>query len=430
MPILMCSITFVLRPSRKGREFEGRLFIRLIRNRRSRSITTPYKIYPNEWDSRHHRLIYTGCDPVRRRELSSIEQEISLERQRIEEIIYRLEEEGRCSASSVCDTYRLSKDKKSLSVFTCNLCHSLQLEGRERTSRAYSTVTRGLLSYMEREDIPLSQIDATLLQSFERYLKECGRAANTISYYMRNLRAIYNKGVEQGLISGIRNNPFGRVYTGVRSTRKRALNRRSLLRLYELDVLSDVDREKAPRLYEQRQGLLDAQRLFFFSFHARGISFVDMAYLRKDNIRGGVLSYYRKKTGRQIEVKISPAMQSIINSFSERVRHSPYLFPIINGTKKNARLQYESGLRLQNIRLEKLAHLARVEEKVTTHVARHSWATMAKGENLPLWVISEGLGHSNEKTTYTYLASFERSVLDLAGERISTLVQRHKSCHF
>lgn len=69
--------------------------------------------------------------------------------------------------------------------------------------------------------------------------------------------------------------------------------------------------------------------------------------------------------------------------------------------------------------------------RLITYLARHSWATMAKRENLPLWVISEGLGHSNEKTTYTYLASFERSVLDLAGERISTLLagQRGYNCH-
>lgn len=122
-------------------------------------------------------------------------------------------------------------------------------------------------------------------------------------------------------------------------------------------------------------------------------------------------------------------MQSIINSFSERVRQSPYLFPIIRDSGKKTRLQYESGLRLQNKRLEKLANLAGIKEKVTTHVARHSWATMAKRENLPLWVISEGLGHSNEKTTYTYLASFERSVLDQAGERISSLVQGRRGCY-
>lgn len=425
----MCSITFVLRPSRKGRDFSGQLFIRLIRDRRTRTVTTPYRVYHNEWDAHRHCMVYTGCDPVRRRELSRIEEDLAREQHRLEGIISRLEEEGRCSALCVAETYRHSKDKKSLSVFTSRLCQELQKQGRERTARAYRTVTRGLLTYLGRNDISLLCMESHLLLSFESHMKERGRAANTISYYMRNLRAIYNKAVDEGLITNLKSNPFSQVYTGVRSTRKRALSQSSLLRLYDLDVLSGISMQTEKKEYEQRRELLDAQRLFFFSFHARGISFVDLAYLRKDNIRHGVLSYYRKKTGRQIEVKVTAAMQSIINSFSERVQQSPFLFPIIRSNEKGPRIQYESGLRLQNKRLQKLASLAGVKEKVTTHVARHSWATMAKRENLPLWVISEGLGHSNEKTTYTYLASFERSVLDMAGERISTLVQGRRGCH-
>lgn len=425
----MCSITFVLRPSRKGRDSAGHLFIRLIRDRISRTITTPYRVYHNEWDSRRHCLVYTGCDPVRRRELSQIDLALRQEHNRLEEIISRLEDQGNCSAACVTQAYKGSKDKNSLSTFVYRLSHDLLEQGRVRTSRAYQTVVRGLLAYLNQEDISLCRLEGHLLQAFERYLKERGRAANTISYYMRNLRAIYNKAIEEGIIAGIKSNPFNHVYTGICSTRKRALSRRNLFRLYELDVLSDMSRQDKKE-YERRHGLLDAQRLFFFCFHARGLSFVDLAYLRKDNIRHGIISYYRKKTGRQIQIKVTAAMQNIINSFSERVSQSPYLFPIISGNDKKSRLQYESGLRLQNKRLEKLACLAGIQEKVTTHVARHSWATMAKGENLPLWVISEGLGHSNEKTTYTYLASFDRSVIDLAGERISTLIQERNSCHF
>lgn len=426
----MCSITFVLRPSRTGRDLAGHLFVRLIRDRVSRTITTPYRIYHNEWDSRRHCLDYTGCDPVRRRELTQIDQALRLEHGRLEEIISGLEENGCCSAASVAEAYRNSKDKTSLVAFANCLSHALQEQGRIRTSRAYHTVVRGLLAYLNREDISLCCIKEPLLQSFERYLQEQARAANTISYYMRNLRAIYNKAIDEGIICNVKSNPFSHVYTGICSTRKRALSRRNLFRLYELDVLSNISYLNNKKEYEQRHKLLDAQRLFFFSFHARGISFVDMAYLRKNNIRRGVLSYYRKKTGRQIQVKVTTAMQNIINSFSDRVRQSPYLFPIISGNEQKSHLEYESGLRLQNKRLEKLACLAGIREKITTHVARHSWATLAKGENLPLWVISEGLGHSNEKTTYTYLASFDRSVLDLAGEQISTLIQGRRKCHF
>lgn len=419
----MCSIKFVVRPSRKGREFGGHLFIRLIRHRISHTITTPYRLYAGEWDCCGQCVVYDGSDTVRRRELSQIGRELLRERVRLEEIIQQQKEEGRCSSASVVRAYHLVRDKKSLCAFSGRLCDELEEQGRIRTGRAYGTVTRGLLCFVKREDLALSSLDGPLVESFEKHLQQLGRSANTISYYMRNLRAIYNKAVQAGLMGGLPSNPFGHVYTGVRPTRKRSLSRGDLLRLYELDVLSGIPaRDKRQSASSQR--LVDAQRLFFFSFHARGISFVDLAYLRKDNIRQGVLRYYRKKTGRQIEVKVTPAMQSIIHCFSDRVSKSPYLFPILSGgDAKKSRLEYESGLRLQNKRLARLSHLAGLGQRVTTHVARHSWATMAKSENLPLWVISEGLGHSNEKTTYTYLASFERSVLDVAGERISGLVQ-------
>ena len=219
-----------------------------------------------------------------------------------------------------------------------------------------------------------------------------------------------------------------KVITGFRQTRKRALDIDSLRALNNLDFSALLERqslrpgdEREPREepLPLDRGLYTSWRYFFFCFHARGMSFVDMAYLRKENIRQGVISYYRKKTGQKIEVTLTPTLQRIIDSFSGEVRHSPYLFPIIRNTAKSARLQYENGLRLQNKRLKKLSALAGVRGKLSTHVSRHSWATIGKKQNQPLWVISEGLGHSSEKMAYTYLASFDRSTLDRANEQIA-----------
>ncbi|NDV97660.1 hypothetical protein D0T84_22665, partial [Dysgonomonas sp. 521] len=122
------------------------------------------------------------------------------------------------------------------------------------------------------------------------------------------------------------------------------------------------------------------------------MSFIDLAYLRKDNIGKGVISYYRKKTGQPIEVKLTDEMKDIIDSFSKETRYSPYLFPIIRDKDKDRRLQYETALRSYNRDLKDLARLSGVNQPVSSHVARHSWATIAKYERLPLSLISEGLG--------------------------------------
>lgn len=414
----------ILRRRGRGRDYKSSLFVRIIHQRQVCTLTLPYHLYDNEWDISGQGIRYHGSDTARRRELNLIAEGLIQEKHYLEKIVMELESRGEYTSRDIIDNYRWRRNEKSLLNFTEKLYEELVTRSQERTARAYRTVSRGLVNFLGQKDILLEELNTSLIKNFEISLKNKGRAANTISYYMRNLRAIYHRAIQACLISGSLDNPFSNVYTGIQVTRKRAISKDEIQRLYHLDILATNNCEK------EKQNLLEAQRLFFFSFYARGMSFVDMAYLRKSNIRSGILSYFRKKTGKLIEVKVTPYMQSIINYFSEHSYGSNYVFPIIKEGKGAERLQYETGLRLQNMRLNKLSDLAGVNDKVTTHVARHSWATMAKQENLPLWVISEGLGHSNEKTTYTYLASFERSILDRANEQISTLVEPNKSCCF
>lgn len=415
----------ILRRTSRGRDYLGSLYVRVIHERRVSTLTLPIRLYGNEWDSRNECVSYQGSDTYRQRELTMVSTQLRQVREQFSDILNKLESSGVYHSRDLIRLYRWRSNKKSLWNFTERLYEELSERGQVRTARAYRTVSRGLIDFSSAPELHLSELTSGLIKRFETHLKNLGRAANTISYYMRNLRAIYHRAIDSGLLRGDTDHPFHGVYTGVQVTRKRALSREGIRRLYKLDPgAACADKEECSKL-------LDAQRLFFFSFHARGMSFVDMAYLRKNNIRSGVLSYFRKKTGQLIEIKVTAYMQSILNYFSQSNKNSVYVFPIIRDGGGSERLQYESGLRGQNKRLQRLALLAGLKEHVSTHVARHSWATMAKRENLPLWVISEGLGHSNEKTTYTYLASFERSVLDLAGERISTLLagQRGYNCH-
>jgi integrase len=162
--------------------------------------------------------------------------------------------------------------------------------------------------------------------------------------------------------------------------------------------------------------------MFLFCYHARGMCFVDMAFLRKSDLRGDTIVYRRHKTAQRIELHVLPAMRRIIDWFAPYTAGSHYLFPIITDGDKDVMLQYDSGLRLQNQRLKKIARLHGIKNGLSTHSARHSWATVAKSVSLPLAVISEGLGHSNQRTTEIYLASLERSVLDYASRVVSDAI--------
>ncbi|NDV95412.1 hypothetical protein D0T84_10865 [Dysgonomonas sp. 521] len=406
----MASLTFYLRPSRRGGEYRGRLCLRIVHQRCSKTQSTPYLLSQQEFD----RLIgEEGADEF---------PYIRCYMQQVRETFGRITDSGgmyNCDTESIIRYFRY--DSSKLSDYGLHLAGELETTGQARTARAYRSAIKRLSRFMGKKAIPFTDATPALMESFERRLKEEGLSPNTISFYMRNLRAIYHKALEEGLIEEGRKNPFKHVFTGFHKTRKRGLDATQMQQFHNLEYSRWLEQgyvPASPRL----AALYKSWRLFTFCFHARGMCFVDMAYLRTENISGGLIRYYRKKTGGLIEVKVTPVMQKLIDSFAGEMAGSPYVFPAITLADKNERLQYETALSSQNRHLKQLAKQAGIDVPLSTHVSRHSWASIAKSNDIPLWVISEGLGHSSEKVTYTYLASLERSRLDKANEAVCALV--------
>lgn len=409
----MTTVNVIYRPSNKKGHYKGSLCLRLIYNRRVKTITLDgCRLYAQEWNIETQQVVYPDNDLLRRPALENIEKIISHEKSLVQSYISIMEQQGDYSVDELVQAYRNHSSPGSLSEYCRQQELLLIKSNRIRTARAYRSAVSAFMAFNNNRDIDLKDIDACRMYNFERYLKDRGNALNTISFYMRNLRVLYNKAVSDNIIVSKPINPFAEVFTGVSSTKKRALN------ISEVDKLRSLDKDKLPIKLQK------ALNLFFFCFYARGMSFIDMAYLRKDNIRSGTISYYRKKTGGLIEIKLTTELRDIIKGFSRETKHSPYVFPILKDTDKNLRLQYENELRCYNKYLKQLASLAGIDKPVSSHWARHSWATIAKYQRLPLSVISEGLGHRNEKTTYIYLASFEQSRLDEANRKVARATRK------
>lgn len=423
----MTSVNLVFRPSTKRGRSPGSLSLRIVHNRRSKTVTlTGCRVFYEEWDKESQIIIYPREDPERSVYLKEVETRVKCGIELLERFVSELERKGRYTVEDVLDLYKEKKGESKLLGYADLLANNLEKRGQPRTARAYRTVAKGIVYFNKGEDIPLEQINNCLIKEFEMYLKENGRLPNTISYYMRNLRAIYNKAVaEKRIIQYRGEKPFAGVYTGVTKTMKRALSAEEIKRLHTLDLETELKmNESSPATLESVKNLFTAQRYFAFCFNARGMCFIDLAYLQKSNIRGGILRYIRKKTGQQIEVKLTDKMKEVIDSFAEETAGSPYVFPIIRDSEKPARIQYESAMRIQNIRLKKLAKLAGIHKQMSTHWARHSWATIGKQENIPLRVISECLGHTSEKTTLIYLGQLDNSLLDAANDLVTSAILR------
>ena len=225
---------------------------------------------------------------------------------------------------------------------------------------------------------------------------------NSVSFYMRNLRAVYNRAVARNLTP--QRYPFKGVYTGLDKTVKRAVPLKIIKQIKNLELAS-------------RPALDFARDMFLFSFYTRGMSFVDMAYLQKRDLRRGVLSYHRRKTGQQLFIKWEKCMQDIVDKYYSS--QSKYLLPIINPFRDvDERKQYIYTGHNINSHLKVIGAEMGLSVVLTMYVARHSWASIAKSKNVPLSVISDGLGHDSETTTRIYLASLDTEAIDQANNMI------------
>lgn len=208
--------------------------------------------------------------------------------------------------------------------------------------------------------------DESTIRKYSTWLQRRGVVRNTVSFYMRILRSAYNKAADSGIV--IQQHPFSHVYTGVDKTRKRAVDEDIIVRLQSLDLAG-------------KPSLALARDMFIFSYCTRGMAFVDMAFLKKHDIYGDTISYSRKKTGQRMYVHIEKCVRTILDRYCG------------------------SDVRL------------------SSYIARHSWASNARKYNIPLSIISAGMGHDSEKTTMIYLASLDNSEIDNANRKIVARIE-------
>lgn len=381
---------------------EGGIYFQIIHNRVVRQLNTEYKVFAEEWSAESESVVIKGS---RSNFLLGIQERLSWDVARLEKVVRTLEiERRRFTADDVISMFHKQTKESSFFNFMHGVIAQLKLLGKIRTSETYIATFKSFMVFRENQDVPLDGISSDLMLLYEAHLKARDVSMNTISFYMRNLRAVYNRAVEKGLTP--QNKPFRHVYTGVDKTIKRAIPIKEIKALKELDL-------------SLKPSLDFARDMFMLSFYTRGMSFIDMAYLKKSNLQNGILIYRRRKTGQQLTIKWEKCMEVIVSKYPQN--QTDYLLPIIKETV-NERRQYDNALHMVNYHLKDLSLMLKLQRPLTMYVARHSWASAAKARNIPLSVISEGMGHDSEATTQIYLASLETSVVDKANKMILGLL--------
>lgn len=272
--------------------------------------------------------------------------------------------------------------------------------GRNGTSKNYSATLNSFLKFMHGSDVSFSRITPDLIEEYGAWLMMRRVSTNSISFYMRNLRAVYNMAVEAGLV--IDRRPFRKAYTKIERTAKRAIPLSDIKRIKNLDL-------------DQLPDLALARDIFMFLFYCRGMSFIDAVHLSASNIIGNQLIYRRHKTGQELRIGINRHILDLLGKWHSRHAPSGYLLPVLSHGAAAHRKIYETALRKTNRSLKAIASMAGINTSLTTYVSRHSWASIAKSKGIATATISDALGHDSELTTQIYLSTLASDVIDHAN---------------
>ena len=375
----------------------GVIYYQVIHNRKVQQITTKLRAHPSDWDTTKEQL--RSSAPQRSMIQNQIESDVSLLRR----IISDLEYEGRSyTVEDVINHYKSPQCHILILDYMRAQVRMLRTANRLGTAQNYEKAISSFSAFLSDTHLPISALSEQIIADYNAHLIQRGLVRNSVSFYMRVLRAIYNKAVRQRLI--VQQHPFTEVYTGIDRTRKRAVSETIIAKLNHLEL-------------EPNSPMALCRDIFIFSYCTRGMAFVDIAFLRPSNIQGGTICYARRKTGQLLSIKIESCIQRIIDRYANPA--SPYLFPILTSTNATEAFeQYQRALNRHNRLLGKLSKIAGCGCKLTSYTSRHSWATAARNHNVPISVISQGMGHTSEQTTQIYLTMLENSIIDEANKGI------------
>lgn len=370
----------------------GTMYFQVTHRRSTRTVYTDYHITPEEWDGRTSFIRITGT-PERQAELRLITSKLRWDCKQITSLIAEKEQAMvEYTADDIVSAFRLLPPCPTWFGFIHGMVAKKIRIGRLGTAKTYRDALASFSRFRNGEDIAIDALDAELMNQYEAWLKAQGVKRNSSSCYLRTLRTLYRKAVEKGLATD--KNIFRRVFTGFASTVKRAL---------PLDTIRTIRRLSLP----DGSDLAFSRDMFMLCIYLQGISFVDMAYLKKDDIKNGLLQYSRKKTGQSISIGWELVMQEIVDTYAHLTVGSPYLLPIITKQDGTERRQYERMEHKVNRLLKKIGALVGLQIPLTTYVGRHCWASTMRDMGVSLSIVSKGLGHESLRTTQIYLSSID-----------------------
>jgi site-specific recombinase XerD len=398
----MASLKILLYKSKVLKDGRHPIVIQVIHNRKVKKVSTNHNAFESEWDFEKNRPRKNHPNYKRLANyLNKIETEAN------DELIRHEEKDKDFDLDKFIAIIKNEDFEISFYEYVQNHINELLKAQKIGNAENYKTMLNVIKSFTNYNDFSIKQIDYKWLKNLETSHYNKGNSTNGLSVYLRALRAILNKAINEGILERDKY-PFNQYKIKQQKTKKRAISRDNIVKIRTLEIVENTN-------------IWHSKNYFLFSFYTRGMNWTDMVLLKKENISDGRITYKRAKTGKIFSIKLNEQIQEILNIYLNENVESEYVFPIINRSESAIVIQKDirNGRKIFNKNLKKIAEMCQIETVLTSYVSRHSWATIAKKMGYSVEIIGEGLGHEDTKTTQIYLDDFDDDVLDNANDLIT-----------
>lgn len=415
----MASIKILLR-SKPNKEGLYPIVLRITKDRKSKIITLGMECLLKDWDEKEGQFKRSSPNfLVRNRVILTLKQKALsiVDSFALDEVDFTLNQ-------FEVKFRGIEANKTTVLEFWEDKIKDLNISGRTGNARAYNDTKNSFFRFCTNKKLLFKEIDVTLLEKYETFLRSTGSTDGGIGVRMRELRALYNDAIRKGVVNE-KYYPFAnyKVSKLKSNSFKRALSRDEIKSIENLDVL-------------QYPNLLEAKHIFLFSYYTRGMNFYDIMKLKWDNVVDNRIVYTRSKTKGKFVVKILEPVRQILDYYRGLESGTNYVFPILLSEKLTP-LQIENRkskkLKKFNKDLKRIAEILGLKKTITSYVARHSFATNLKELGVSTDVISQSMGHHNIAITTAYLKDFEDDIIDDANEKllqepIEVIVKQKQAC--
>ncbi|MCB0478235.1 MAG: site-specific integrase [Crocinitomicaceae bacterium] len=381
-----------------------KIVFRITYEGQSRDISSGFTCKFEHWNEKQ------GCLFLFNKELETLDKRLREQRLGLQERILEYERSllDTCSGIQDIKNYLTGSVTRSTTVLDYweKEIKILKRTKRYGNARSYSGVLTAVLM-SKSLNIPFKKLNYKWVVSLDTELRARGLKTNTVSVYMRTLRALYNKAINEG-IADADDYPFNKYRIRTGKTTPRVASIEELRSFFNLNL-------------DKSSWEFDHWNYGKLIFMLRGINFTDLALLTKDNIKQGRIVYKRSKTHKLYSIAILPEVQQLISLYDDPERLT--LFPILtNDELKNKAIHPSRIAQLRkntNKWLKRLGMKAEITEPLSTYVFRYSYANACKKLGFSKDLIAEALGHEyGNSITGIYLEQFDLEYVDEMNQSV------------